>query len=56
MWVVGTWGMMDVIENNGINGSATGMRHGMRSVGRSSSAAERRNAFEGNIGFPSDND
>ena len=46
------WDVMDVIEGNSIKGSTVGVG----SVGRNSSAAERRRAFKGSSGFPSDND
>ena len=41
------WDVMDVINNSNAEGHA---------VGRNSSTAERRRAFNGSSGFPSDND
>ena len=48
---VDCWDMMDVIE-----GSAKGSTISGWAVDRNLSATERRRAFEGSSGFPSDND
>ena len=46
------WDVMDVIEGD----STKGPTANAMPVGRNSSAAERRRAFKGRSGFPSDND
>ena len=46
------WDVMDVIEGDSTNSSSVGVGP----ADRNSSATERRRAFKGGSGFPSDND